>query len=208
MNVMKFLVSLYFFMFWLFSIGIAQKNDYHWPMGYYGEASIEFLEMDSTNYWTPFSLNFNFDPMEIQYFPKRRLKFYSSNASFSSDQGELICYSNGMHINGANDRRVYGGDTINFNNYWEYFSDPSGEGWGFGLPQGTIFIPNPASEKQIIYFNSILNVYKDTVEALWYGIVAFDESLNASVIKKDVSILNKDQKAGGLKAVKHANDYI
>ena len=182
----------------------SQKNDYVWPMGNNGDSTLESLENDSTNRWAPFSLNFNTDPMEVQYFIHRKLKFRYTNTSFSSDQGELICYTNGMHVNGRDDQRILGGDTINFCPYWEYFEGKAEEGYGFALTQGAIFINNPGHENQIMLLTVIFNIKSDTSEALWYGIIEYDDDLNATVIKKDIPVLNKKLK-DPLKAVRHAN---
>lgn len=207
-KIMKFKISKWL-MLCLFILNVemtqAQKNDYVWPMGYNGESTLESLENDSTNRWSPFSLNFNYDPMEIDYFHRRQLKFYFTNSSFSTDQGELICYTNGMHINGRDDQRIQGGDTINFCPYWQYNESKTVEGYGFALPQGAIFINNPGHDNQVIILTIIHNIDIEACDDIWYGIIKFDNVLNATLIQKDVSILNKRLKCGGLKVVKHAN---
>lgn len=98
----------------------AQKNDYVWPMGSHGFGTLEQTLEDSISkeFW-PFSLNFNNDPMQIDYFPKRRFVFHATNGSYSRDDGSLFCYTNGMEIFGRNDTVIVGGDTICYNEYWD-----------------------------------------------------------------------------------------
>ncbi|MBK8828054.1 MAG: hypothetical protein IPO26_15440 [Saprospiraceae bacterium] len=121
--------------------------------------------------------------MEVQFY-YRKLKFRYTNTSFSSDQGELICYTNGMHVNGRDDQRILGGDTINFCPYWEYFEGKAEEGYGFALTQGAIFINNPGHENQILCIEVMFNIKSDTTEALCCGIIGYDDGFKATVIKK------------------------
>ncbi|MBK9581177.1 MAG: hypothetical protein IPO48_04435 [Saprospiraceae bacterium] len=86
---MKFKISKWL-MLCLFILNVemtqAQKNDYVWPMGSHGFGTLEQTLEDSISkeFW-PFSLNFNNDPMQIDYFPKRRFVFHATNGSYSRD---------------------------------------------------------------------------------------------------------------------------
>ena len=187
------------------TMAISQKNDYIWPMGNHGEAPIDYIENDSTNEWTPFSLDFNVDPMVIQYFTRRRMKMSFANAAFANDRGKLVCYTNGMHINGHDDHRITGGDTINFCPYWQYLEDKSGESDGFRVPQGVIILPQPGQDDQIILVTIIYNLDFNAGEALWSNTIQYDDQIQAKILSKDVTILKDTLKSGGLKAVRHAN---
>ncbi|MBK8627230.1 MAG: T9SS type A sorting domain-containing protein [Saprospiraceae bacterium] len=187
---------------------IAQNNDYVWPMGSAGGSSIELLEMDSLKEWTPFSLNFSSDPMKIDYFLKRRFTFDASNSNYSTDEGNLFCYTNGMQLYGPDDQPIQGGDTINYNNYWRSKVHwQTGERLGFTQFQGNLILPIKQLGENLLYvFNIVLDRNVDGPIGVWYSVVNTDcNNGKGCVISKDKILMQERIKSNHLKACRHAN---
>ncbi len=187
----------------------AQKNDYVWPMGSHGFGTLEQTLEDSISkeFW-PFSLNFNNDPMQIDYFPKRRFVFHATNGSYSRDDGSLFCYTNGMEIFGRNDTVIVGGDTICYNEYWDTNVHwMTGDRTGSNIFQGALFLPmeSSADEEILILLNAVFDYEPGVVHSIWYTLI--DEACNGGlgcVIKKDIVLENKIYK-NNIQACRHAN---
>ncbi len=187
----------------------AQKNDYNWPMGSYGFSTIERILADSTEkiFW-PFSLNFTTDPMKIDYFPYRRFTFGATNANYSTDDGNLFCYTNGMQLYGPDDEPILGGDTINYNNYWRSkVRQSTGEKYGFAQFQGNLILPIKQHGGNLFYvFNIIIDINVDGPVGVWYSVVNTDcNNRKGCVISKDKVLMQERIKSNHLKACRHAN---
>ena len=210
-KIMKFKISKWL-MLCLFILNVvmtqAQKNDHIWPMGSAGGSSVEFLELDTTKEWTPFSLNFNSEPMSINYFTYRRFTFSATNGTYSTNDGSLYCYTNGMQINGPDDQPIQGGDTINYNNYWRgSVVQSTGEKLGLNQFQGNTILPIIQNGNEYLYvFNIIFDTKLRKNIAVWYSII--DKSCNfqkGCVIKRDQILIEELVKSGALQACRHAN---
>lgn len=204
---MKHLILGIFFFVEILSV-FGQKNDHIWPMGSAGGSSVEFLELDSTREWTPFSLNFNSDPMSINYFTYRRFTFSATNGTYSSNGGSLNCYTNGMQINGPDDQPILGGDTINYNNYWRgSVVQSTGEKLGLNSFQGNIILPIKKNGKEYLYvFNINFNINISETVGIFYSIVDREcDNAKGCVVSKDNKLINTALKDGYLHACRHAN---
>ncbi len=193
----------------LLSKSYAQKNDYVWPMGSHGFSTVERILADTIDkFFWPFSLNFNAEPMKIDYFPTRRHMFDATNSNYCTDDGALFCYTNGMQVMGPNDMPINGGDTINYGRYWIERAYDGGENKvGFTLFQGAIFLPVKSEDsKELLYlFNSNLDYFPGVVNGIWFTIL--DTKWNnekGCVIKKDI-VLKKVNLKTNLQACRHAN---
>ena len=186
----------------------SQANDHVWPMGSAGGSSIEFLEMDTLREWTPFTLDFNYHPMQIKYFPRRQFTFGASNGTYGRNSGQLYCYTNGMQLYGWDDLPIVGGDTINYNNYWRSnVNRQTGEKFGFRQFQGNIILPIESFENRLLYiFNIIIDVNVGGPIGVWYSIVDRDcDNNRGCVVSKDNVLMEHKIKSNMLKACRHGN---
>ncbi len=187
----------------------AQKNDYMWPMGSYGFSTIDRIKADSIEktFW-PFSLNFNNEPMSIDYFPFRRFIFDATNSTYGNNEGALYCYSNGMEVFGPDDRPIVGGDTIMYGEYWRnsvYWR--TGDRYGFAIPQGSIMLPIPTDGGITLYvFTTFFDTDISRSTSIWYATIdmACDDG-RGCVTTKDNVLLDARVKDGILQACRHAN---
>ncbi|MCB0659344.1 MAG: T9SS type A sorting domain-containing protein [Saprospiraceae bacterium] len=187
----------------------AQKNDYNWVMGSHATSTIDMILKDSINkrFW-PFTLNFTSDPMTIDYYPYRRFIFDATNTNYSDDRGELVCYTNGMQVFGADDLPLQGGDTINYNNYWSGKVHPStGDVFGFSQFQGNIMLPMVQDGKELLYdFNQAVDFGSMGSFAVWYAIIERGcNSGKGCVVSKDNVLFKAQIKGFQLQACRHAN---
>ena len=107
---------------------LDHKRDYNWCFGYDAEAP----------YWGRTVINFNSTPPDTSFY----LADYDidfENAGMSDTAGNLIFYSNGNDIYGADHQIIAYGDSINCCN--AYFHG----NYGFGYPyiQGMMMLPAP-----------------------------------------------------------------
>ncbi|MEZ4912388.1 MAG: PKD domain-containing protein, partial [Saprospiraceae bacterium] len=186
----------------------GQENDYNWVLGHYGFGTIEQIENDTDKIFTPFTLNFNTEPMQIEYYTYRRFLLHGTNCNYSTNEGDLFCYTNGMQINGPDDQPIQGGDTINYNNYWRgSVVQSTGEKLGLNQFQGNIILPIIQNGKEYLYvFNVNFNTNISETVGIFYSIV--DRECNDTkgcVISKDHILINTELKDGYLHSCRHAN---
>ena len=152
----KFLFLFSYYFLTNIHYGFSQKNDYIWVLGNNAGANEQTINNDTLKLFTPFNFNFNADPMRIEYFPKRQLRFRGTCGLYCKDNGEYFCSSNGMFVSGVNDAVMQGGDSINFGAYWLQRYDPiNGIRYGHNLFQGSLFLPIKSTEgKDLLYLFS------------------------------------------------------
>jgi hypothetical protein len=179
----------------------AQKHDYVWVMGTqnlpvvpgYGGSILDFKE-------TPAIPTYHFRPMN----------FRACNASICDTAGNLVLYTNGCAIAGADDAIVDNGDNINpgFVHDWkcneQYIeSYPSGY-------QSVLFLPTPLSQQQYYLFHKRVavsfNPFVATSDKLYYSIIDMEQNNGSGkVVAKNVELMNGPVSYGDITAVKHAN---
>lgn len=187
-------------------ISICQKNDYIWQMG-----SAGLPNTDSSNWFTPFQYNFNYDPMRLEFLPTREWDFRGTSSAFSSDEGKLMAYSNNMFIIDSTHQWMKSGEVIGYNTYWEFLKSKIGntnEYWyiGYITPQGNVFVPYPDHEDQVFHIGIKYNFNKDITDSLIYAVIDFSKNNGlGEVIIKDQVILDAEIKEGGIAVTRHAN---
>lgn len=180
------------------SQSFAQKHDYYWVMGYGS------FFVGSSSGGT--DIDFNVDPPDTSYV-FRSMDIARNSASISDTEGNLLFYTNGCYIAGADNLPLANGEGLNPG----FISDLVCESAYLGA-DCSLILPKPNTEH--IYHLFHLTFDKDSlnfflVTKLLYTEV--DMSLNNGkggvTSHKNELILNARLCAGQLEAVKHANGY-
>jgi len=187
----------------VFSSLYAQKHDYIWMAGY------------RSNPVTPnlggMLIDFNKNPREVRV-NYRNLDFGTVNTSICDSAGNLLFYSNGCFVAGADDSLLLNGDDISPGELHDQFCyDQYTLGYISGQ-QSILTLPLPNSANEYIIFHlGIENVPHPTFGQLpmatnfYYSRVRINHNpLKGEVIEKNV-IIHDTVGFGEMCAVKHKN---
>ena len=155
-------------------------------------------------------LDFGKQPLQSVYH-YRPHNLFGSNGSISDDNGNLLFYTNGCVVAGANDEVLPNGDSINPG--WAHFRfcEELNRGYGGGYPS-VIILPKPHSGDSIwyVFHKSIFYIgdpptdgYHDKV--LYTEVVKSGSSGNLYVRNKNIEVVNTPLSLGEFIAVKHAD---
>ena len=180
--------------------GTAQKHDQVWVSG--GGNSLNYSNYGGAI--TDFSTN-----PPYTYYNYRKLNFRACNASLSDSLGNLLAYTNGCDIAGADDEIMEGGDTINagYVNYLQCRQYNYGYSSG---DQSALMLPMPDTAGIIFTFHEHLiytyNPFNVIIDKLLYSVIDMQQNAGqGKVTAKDVPVVTGSLSYGGLTAVKHAN---
>jgi hypothetical protein len=133
------------------------------------------------------------------------LDIYITNASISDSTGNLLFYSNGIHIEDADFKPMPNGR--NFDPQWT-------DDTGYSLYQGALILPYPGYRGRYLYFYSTIG-YLDSITlggnysvctTLSYAIVDMNaRNGKGTVLNRKVSVLKDTLDLGKLTTVRHAN---
>lgn len=178
----------------------AQKHDNNWLFGY---------ESSSAGFRPRMVLNFNYDTMQLI-----QTQFESSSgASFfsvSDEQGELLFYTAGLSLYGANHRKLLNGDSINFGRFWGLFNAGRNGEDDYIAETGYLLLPAPLHRNLFYVFYTRIE-YDTLIRNIVYGdrfyhsVVETDGLGNGRVIRKDVPAIIDTLAMNKLTACKHAN---
>ena len=174
----------------------AQKQDYYWVIGY---GSHPGSTMSGGT-----DIDFNYSPPDTSYV-FRAMNIGYNCASICDKDGNLLFYTNGCYIAGADNLPILNGDGLNpgivANEYCEY---------GYLTPQGSMFIPSPGSNYLYYLFHLGLDIVDGiggVSNILYHSIL--DPNLDngqGGVVSKNIILLMDDTLAvGKLTATRHAN---
>ena len=153
-------------------------------------------------------INFGTHTPEV-YYHYRKLNMRACNASLCDSLGNLLAYTNGCDIAGADDEIIEGGDTINAG-YVNYLQCRQyGYGYSSGI-QSALMLPIPDTTGIIFTFHEHLiytyNPFNVITDKLLYSVVDMQQNNGqGKVTAKDVPLVTGSLSYGGLTAVKHAN---
>ncbi|MBK6930124.1 MAG: hypothetical protein IPH12_04390 [Saprospirales bacterium] len=194
---MKYLLfSLALLPYTLFS----QKHDYVWISG--------DSNTPNTTSHGGIIIDFNQQPLTAQY-NYREMNMFVCNASICDSSGQLLAYTNGCHIAGANDEVLENGEMINPGLAWQVSCIQNADGYASGY-QSAFFLARPDTQgiyylfhKQVKLFLNPISVYS---EALLISILDMHQNAGqGKVIEKNVALLRDTLAFGELLATKHAN---
>jgi Secretion system C-terminal sorting domain len=183
---------LYLIYLWLpFGLS-AQYFDANWPVGIleypnedgYGNAILHFDSSGSS--WQMANLNMNFE---------------RTVAAISDSTGQLICYTNGCQILGADGDTLLNGEGINPGPVHELLCEHT----GYNVPKGAMFIPFPGHPNQYFLFH-LGQRYTATegysTGPFYYSIINF-ESGYGTVTAKNTIIFDANPES--FTAIRHGN---
>jgi hypothetical protein len=177
----------------------AQKHDYIWVTG----------DSNNPNDTTKGGLVIDFHQNPpYAYYNYRELNLRTCNASICDTAGNLLFYTNGCDIGGADDEILDNGEGINLGNVYQAKCEV--ENYYTSGYQSVIILPVPDSSnlyylfhKKIIY---TYNPFDIKVEKLFFSKVDMSENNGkGKVVAKNVEIMSEDIAYGELTAVKHTN---
>jgi PKD repeat protein len=185
----------------------AQKNDHVWIIG--GNSRNIF---NNGFQWGTAIADFKQEPVRFLYDSTITMDLQGTNGIISDNDGNLLMYSNGMHVHNKYHTDIKGLDTISYSKHWENFNSknyqPDGSDWKSGLPgrQWIIMLPDPADSSYLI-FHPLYEITNGPsyISKLLVSKVSFTDSLNKGI----VSYRDKPVRTGtfqwGLNAIKHGN---
>ncbi|MCB0552790.1 MAG: T9SS type A sorting domain-containing protein [Phaeodactylibacter sp.] len=183
------------------SIGKAQKYDYIWLMGYESDLSMEGIE----------GIEFDFNTTTVSISPVSiGASLDISSAIISDSAGNLLFYTDGCRIIGANHQILENGEGINPGEVHDIQCGEDGFGYTAWV-QSSIILPTPGNG--MVYYilhKHIIYQYQPEFEVITDGLyyTKVDVSLNngeGSVVEKNIPLISEPLTAGQLTAVKHAN---
>ncbi|MBP6828040.1 MAG: T9SS type A sorting domain-containing protein [Saprospiraceae bacterium] len=177
----------------------SQKYDYIWVTGDNNDP------LDTTKGGSV--INFHFTPPKKNY-DYRELNFRTCNISICDTAGNLMFYSNGCDIAGADDEILENGETINPGYVHQIRCDQYGY-YTSGY-QSALILPTPDSinlyylfHKRVIIINNPFDIKADK---LFYSKVDMNQNNGkGKVVAKNIEIMNNDIAYGEMTAAKHAN---
>ena len=179
----------------VFNIALAQKHDYYMTLGY--------SSTPGTNIVGGTDINFNNLP-PITTYVFRDMDFTYNAATICDEQGNLLFYTNGCSINGADHQEILNGDSLNPGNIHDWFCDD-----GYRAEQGSNFVPHPSNPNLYYLFHLGLNFY-DSIggvgDKFYYTLI--DKTLDnghGGVIKKNQLLLEDTLAFGLITLTRHAN---
>ncbi|MBL7778586.1 MAG: T9SS type A sorting domain-containing protein [Chitinophagales bacterium] len=185
----------------------CQKNDYVWLQGYRSEIGYDSIQQ--VWYGITF-MDFNQQPV-AKYYDSLGISLDQTNTSFSSDDGNLLFYSNCVDVYNSLHNIIENGDSINWGGVITQVN-PGIAVYGYRHEQGMYAFASPSGHNQ--YF--LVNIFPDTIsgeiaryDKLKYHLI--DMNANAGlgkVIQRDVNIdLNTfdNRLSSEMAAIRHGN---
>ena len=184
---------------------IAQHEDFIWMFGsaIYDQVQ-EFVHEDTT--WGATNIDFNFAPPKIYYDHNRLIDFRATNVSISTEDGQILMYTNGQAIWDGENKFIE--DTINYNDQWENWTLVQDEILVLaGLPtiQGALILPSPSIPSQYYAIYDYYDLGISTNTKLSYSLVDLTKPEGEQLVVRDNVVVEDTLTNGCLNAVRHAN---
>jgi Secretion system C-terminal sorting domain len=197
-KIMKVIMFLGLLLFETSAFG--QKFDYIWITGDDNQTS-------DTTYGGGI-LDFNFNPPKANYH-YRDHNMFTTNSSFCDTAGNLLFYTNGCVIAGADDELVENGDNINPGSSHTLWCMTYEDGYSGGQ-QSSIILPKPDSIGLYYLFHKKFTLYSNPADAisdkLLFSVVDMRQNnAKGKVLAKNVELMSDTLSHGEMCAVKHAN---
>jgi len=178
----------------------AQKYDYMWVIGGYN--------IPGNEEYGGALINFNANP-RTTYYNYREMNMFVCNVSISDTAGNLLFYTNGCDVVGANDTILPNGDNINPGplRYIDCVQNMRGYASGH---QSAVVLPLPDTQGIYYLFHEsqsiVYNPIDITTDKLLYSIVDMNANNGkGEVIEKNSLVMFDSLAYGEMNAVKHAN---
>ena len=175
----------------------SQKHDYNWVIGYHGQNFHPIQNNMILNFGTsPFGVI----PLELQ----TGISIENTAASISDKEGNLLFYTNGISVYGADHEIIENGDSISPIDFSLSFYDN-----GLTIVQGVLILPYPANDSLYYIFHEPVDWNVEIashIPKLYYSLVNTQTNNgNGRVVGKNYMMLEDTLIAGKLTATRHAN---
>lgn len=181
----------------VWSESYAQKEDYHWILGYSGT-----IPSVDTNFGRA-ELVFDDKVLKVKKTSEVVNKLNFTNASICDSMGKLLCYTNGLEVYNKEYQIMPNGDDLNPGE----IANISEQG-GYTQHGVVLFLPWPEHTQN--YF--LIHKTTDRVPFIWYSLNLLTtlidmnrDSGNGDVIYKNKSIYADSLINGSITACRHAN---
>ena len=179
---------------------LAQKFDYVWITG-----------DDNQTFDTTYGgslLDFNFYPPKATYH-FREQNMFTTNSSICDAAGNLLFYTNGCEITGADDETLDNGENINPGSSHTLWCENYDDGYAGG-PQNSMILPLADSMGTFYLFHKRFIIYSNPTDVvndkLYYSIVDMNQNGGkGKVIEKNTVLISDTLARAEIVAVKHAN---
>ena len=184
---------------------IAQKHDYIWVTGH----GNQFNHPDFGGTIIDFNNN-----TVLAYYNHRELNFGSVNSSICDSSGQLLFYTNGCSIAGANDTLLENGDNINPGDLHDKFCYSQYTTGYVSGRQSVLSLPLPHTEREFVVFHiGIENIPHPVFGTLPMATHFYNSNINMTSIEGKGKVETKNHKFfndtvgfGEMCAIRHAND--
>ncbi|MBI1227789.1 MAG: T9SS type A sorting domain-containing protein [Bacteroidetes bacterium] len=173
----------------------GQKHDYNWVFG--------SPTINDEPYNGSILMNFNTDPVGILELPNQHLNFDLAQSSFSNGAGELLFYTNGIGVEGANGVMLENGDSLNPGISIDWYYETGARCYNCAF-----FVEAPWDENLVLLLHSGADFYVGTTghvqNTFYYSLI--DRTANGGagkVVQKNVPIISGIFTPFG--ATRHAN---
>src|ERR1043165_686017 len=187
----------------------AQKHDYVWLGGYESDAAPHWdTAMWGFNFGNS-KLDYNYDTVHVDY-DSLGMYFNRTNVSFSTGDGALLMYSNGIYAANKYDEHIEGGDSLN-DGYFLNIMNTQARRYGYQTPQGMLALSAVSNPDLHYLFHSFVDSLSNHPGWVNYSkllVTLVDMSANSGhgkVLYKNRPIIEGDSLAGEVMATKHAN---
>ncbi|MBX2892455.1 MAG: T9SS type A sorting domain-containing protein [Saprospiraceae bacterium] len=134
---------------------------------------------------------------------------YTTNSSICDSAGNLLFYTNGCVIAGADDEILENGEGINPGNAHNLWCEQYNEGYSGG-PAASVILPMPDSSGVFYLFHKRFTLFYNpisvNIDKLFYTVVDMNQNGGkGKVLEKNVELMSDTLARGEIAAVKHAN---
>lgn len=200
------------FLLFLFACNVllAQKHDYNWLFGYRNADGSSGTDSASGLTWGHTLFNFNYYPKQVSY-DSLQINMTLTQGTVSDSGGNLLFYTNGMHVNNSLDNLIQNGDSLNYGLYTEW--EPALYYIGYPVEQGVVILPSRTSGVYHIFHSYIDTLhypppteYKFLCRKVLLTTVDMTANIgHGQVVSKNVPVVEGVCAKGQLAATRHGN---
>lgn len=179
------------------NLDAQSKRDYNWVMGY---------PAGSSDIHSRFILSFDYNKRSVSRFSNGHRRIAFNNASISSEEGELLFYTNGCTVYDSTYQVMMNGDSLNNNQWFDLFCDEHASGL-----QNTMILPDPGNEDGYYILHQPLFFFEDpltfqSVRLLYtYVDMTLNEGRGAITVKNQAYHEENIFGSGFFSACRHQN---
>jgi len=192
------MIKFVFIVLLLFGFALSVQSQKIYSKWLYGDKGTVNLNTTSIFEITPKG--------DTSYTVPSDVRFQATVASICDTAGNLLFYTNGISIFGADHKIIQNGDSINFGKYWDTWKIK-----GYASTQGIQIIPRPNSINEYYLIHQAYE-YNDTLnhfypKYLYYSVIKLDVNKKPYVTLKNKEIFDNFHEIFSLVKHGNGNDY-